>query len=155
MNKEGGGKENGWEEKEREEKKKSVNHFRPFFLFDFFLPSIFSFQFLSLSTLENFKSTMSWQAYVDTNLVGTKKITKAAIHGHDGSLWATSKGFAVSNPLDKYLTFLLLFSLSFSYPSQLSSLLLWVPFSRRWKNKNLPHSLRWFLSTPSSFPASG
>ncbi len=38
---------------------------------------------------------MSWQAYVDSNLVGTKKITKAAIHGHDGSLWATSKGFSV------------------------------------------------------------
>lgn len=38
---------------------------------------------------------MSWQAYVDTNLVGTKKILKAAIYGHDGSLWATSQGFNV------------------------------------------------------------
>ncbi|RKO83682.1 hypothetical protein BDK51DRAFT_37631 [Blyttiomyces helicus] len=36
-----------------------------------------------------------WMAYVDTNLVGTKKITRAAIHGLDGSLWATSKGFSV------------------------------------------------------------
>eukprot|EP00842_Homolaphlyctis_polyrhiza_P002316 jgi/Hompol1/3085/HPOL_003115-RA len=39
---------------------------------------------------------MSWQAYVDSNLVGTGKIARAAIHGHDGSLWATSKGFSVS-----------------------------------------------------------
>ncbi|KAI9018381.1 profilin [Hyaloraphidium curvatum] len=41
---------------------------------------------------------MSWQAYVDNNLLGTAKVTKAAIHGHDGSLWATSKGFAISAP---------------------------------------------------------
>jgi profilin len=38
---------------------------------------------------------MSWQAYVDTNLVGTGKVSKAAIHGHNGALWATSKGFNV------------------------------------------------------------
>jgi hypothetical protein len=38
---------------------------------------------------------MSWQQYVDSNLVGTKKVTKAAIHGLDGSVWATSKGFNV------------------------------------------------------------
>lgn len=35
------------------------------------------------------------QAYVDTNLVGTGKLTKAALFGHDGSLWATSAGFNV------------------------------------------------------------
>ena len=40
---------------------------------------------------------MSWQAYVDSNLVGTGKLNKAAIHGHDGSLWATSKGFSISS----------------------------------------------------------
>jgi len=34
---------------------------------------------------------MSWQAYVDNNLVGSKSITKAAIVGLDGSRWATSK----------------------------------------------------------------
>ncbi|KAG4108122.1 profilin [Neocallimastix lanati (nom. inval.)] len=39
---------------------------------------------------------MSWQAYVDQNLLGTGKIAQAAIHGHDGSTWATSAGFAVS-----------------------------------------------------------
>ncbi len=39
---------------------------------------------------------MSWQQYVDSNLVGTGKVTKGAIHGHNGALWATSKGFNVS-----------------------------------------------------------
>jgi profilin len=38
---------------------------------------------------------MSWQAYVDTNLVGTGKIAKAAIIGQDGSSWACSQGFNV------------------------------------------------------------
>ncbi|KAG9325405.1 hypothetical protein KVV02_002641 [Mortierella alpina] len=38
---------------------------------------------------------MSWQAYVDSNLVGTGKVEKAAIFGLDGSLWATSAGFNV------------------------------------------------------------
>ena len=47
---------------------------------------------------------MSWQAYVDTNLVGTGKITKAAIHGHDGSLWATSKGFSVNTTFFSHST---------------------------------------------------
>ncbi len=36
---------------------------------------------------------MSWQAYVDSNLVGSKGASKAAIFGHDGSKWATSAGF--------------------------------------------------------------
>ncbi|KAI8915066.1 profilin [Entophlyctis helioformis] len=39
---------------------------------------------------------MSWQAYVDNSLIGTGKVTHAAIHGHDSSLWATSKGFSIS-----------------------------------------------------------
>eukprot|EP00158_Paraphelidium_tribonemae_P008184 Partr_v1_DN28501_c0_g1_i1_m73382 putative Binds to actin and affects the structure of the cytoskeleton. At high concentrations, profilin prevents the polymerization of actin, whereas it enhances it at low concentrations (By len=39
---------------------------------------------------------MSWQAYVDTNLVGTGKVSMAAIHGHNGTVWATSKGFSAS-----------------------------------------------------------
>merc|ERR1711941_228550 len=41
-------------------------------------------------------SSMSWQTYVDTNLVGTGAVTQAAIIGHDGNTWATSAGFAVS-----------------------------------------------------------
>ena len=36
---------------------------------------------------------MSWQSYVDQNMVGTKKITAAGIFGHDKSAWAVSSGF--------------------------------------------------------------
>ena len=39
---------------------------------------------------------MSWQEYVDNNLVGTGHVKKAAIVGHDGSTWAASAGFSVS-----------------------------------------------------------
>jgi len=39
---------------------------------------------------------MSWQAYVDTNLVGTQKIAKASILGQQGGVWATSSGFTLS-----------------------------------------------------------
>ncbi|KAH6688009.1 profilin [Plectosphaerella plurivora] len=40
---------------------------------------------------------MSWQAYVDTSLVGTGHIDKAAIISIAGdSVWATSAGFTVS-----------------------------------------------------------
>ncbi|KAF9183709.1 profilin, required for normal timing of actin polymerization in response to thermal stress [Haplosporangium sp. Z 767] len=39
---------------------------------------------------------MSWQTYVDNNLVGTGKVSKGAIYGLDGSVWATSPGFNVS-----------------------------------------------------------
>ena len=39
---------------------------------------------------------MSWQAYVDSNLVGTGHVSKAAIHGIDGSVWATSAGLSIS-----------------------------------------------------------
>jgi profilin len=39
---------------------------------------------------------MSWQAYVDNNLVGSKQLEKAAIHGLDGAKWATSAGFAAT-----------------------------------------------------------
>lgn len=34
---------------------------------------------------------MSWQSYVDDQLVGTGNVTGAAIIGHDGNVWA-SKG---------------------------------------------------------------
>ncbi|KAF9527266.1 profilin [Crepidotus variabilis] len=36
---------------------------------------------------------MSWQTYVDSNLVGSGKVTKAAIIGLQGGLWAKSSGF--------------------------------------------------------------
>ncbi|KAJ1566891.1 hypothetical protein HK096_000071, partial [Nowakowskiella sp. JEL0078] len=40
---------------------------------------------------------MSWDAYT-SNLIAQKSIHKAAIHGHDGSTWASSPGFAISGP---------------------------------------------------------
>ncbi|KAF8638456.1 hypothetical protein AX17_002190 [Amanita inopinata Kibby_2008] len=39
---------------------------------------------------------MSWQAYVDTNLVGSGRVTKAAILGLQGGVWASSAGFTLS-----------------------------------------------------------
>ncbi|KAG0327131.1 profilin, required for normal timing of actin polymerization in response to thermal stress [Podila horticola] len=46
---------------------------------------------------------MSWQSYVDSNLVGTHKVSKATIIGLDGSLWATSAGFQVGGEEAKKL----------------------------------------------------
>ncbi|CAF9919582.1 MAG: profilin, required for normal timing of actin polymerization in response to thermal stress [Alectoria fallacina] len=40
---------------------------------------------------------MSWQAYVDTSLVGTGNLDRAAIFNtHGTSVWASTHGFAVS-----------------------------------------------------------
>lgn len=39
---------------------------------------------------------MSWQDYVNKQLMGSKCVTKAAIVGHDGNVWAKSDGFEVS-----------------------------------------------------------
>ncbi|KAI0826713.1 profilin [Trametes gibbosa] len=39
---------------------------------------------------------MSWQAYVDTNLVGSGKISKAAIIGLAGGVWASTPGYTLS-----------------------------------------------------------
>jgi len=39
---------------------------------------------------------MSWQSYVDDQLVGTKNLTKGALLGLDGNTWATSPGFKVT-----------------------------------------------------------
>eukprot|EP00999_Lentomonas_sp_LEN2_P001447 NODE_2489_length_560_cov_77.891455_g2439_i0.p1 GENE.NODE_2489_length_560_cov_77.891455_g2439_i0~~NODE_2489_length_560_cov_77.891455_g2439_i0.p1 ORF type:complete len:127 (-),score=32.99 NODE_2489_length_560_cov_77.891455_g2439_i0:71-451(-) len=38
---------------------------------------------------------MSWQPYVDNNLIGTKQVSAAAIVGFNGSQWAASPGFTV------------------------------------------------------------
>jgi hypothetical protein len=38
-------------------------------------------------------------AYVDTNLLGSGRIAKAAIVGQQGGVWASSAGFTVSHPL--------------------------------------------------------
>ncbi|CAG8569692.1 27900_t:CDS:2 [Dentiscutata erythropus] len=37
---------------------------------------------------------MSWQTYIDEQLLGTGKISKAGIYGHDGTLWAGSPNFS-------------------------------------------------------------
>jgi len=36
---------------------------------------------------------MSWQTYVDSNLLGTGKVSKAAIIGLQGGIWANSLGY--------------------------------------------------------------
>ena len=39
---------------------------------------------------------MSWQDYVDKQLMASRCVTKAAIAGHDGNVWAKSEAFEVS-----------------------------------------------------------
>lgn len=39
---------------------------------------------------------MSWQAYIDNNLVSSGKIHSAAIYAHDGSIWAISPSISLS-----------------------------------------------------------
>ncbi len=39
---------------------------------------------------------MSWQSYVDDQLMATKLVKHAVICGHDGNIWAQSSGFTVS-----------------------------------------------------------
>lgn len=39
---------------------------------------------------------MSWQDYVDKQLMASRCVTKAAIAGHDGNVWAKSDGFDIS-----------------------------------------------------------
>jgi len=39
---------------------------------------------------------MSWQSYVDDQLLATKMVSAAAIAGHDGNIWAKSAGFNCS-----------------------------------------------------------
>uniref|UniRef100_A0A182WGT2 Profilin n=1 Tax=Anopheles minimus TaxID=112268 RepID=A0A182WGT2_9DIPT len=36
---------------------------------------------------------MSWQDYVDNQLLASQCVSKAAIAGHDGGVWAKSEGF--------------------------------------------------------------
>lgn len=38
---------------------------------------------------------MSWQSYIDDQLLNTKMVTHAVICGHDGNIWATSSDFSV------------------------------------------------------------
>jgi profilin len=59
---------------------------------------------------------MSWQSYVDTNLVGTGSVTKAAIVGHDGGSWAASAGFSIG--ADEAKALVAAFSVRSSFSSQ-------------------------------------
>ncbi|EIW55824.1 profilin [Trametes versicolor FP-101664 SS1] len=58
---------------------------------------------------------MSWQAYVDTNLIGTGKIQKAAIIGLAGGVWASSPGYTLSAEEQKAIV------TGFENPSSLQS----------------------------------
>lgn len=51
-------------------------------------------------------------AYVDDNLVGSKKLSKAAIVGAQGGVWAASSGFTVRR--DQLLLWIILTNLSTS-----------------------------------------
>merc|ERR1712209_130980 len=42
------------------------------------------------------RTTMSWQSYVDDQLISTNMIKNAVIAGHDGNTWASSAGFNVT-----------------------------------------------------------
>jgi profilin len=44
---------------------------------------------------------MSWQAYVDNHLMGSQKLMHAAILDLDGSSWAKSPDFSVSELKDQ------------------------------------------------------
>merc|ERR1712098_394240 len=55
------------------------------------------------SNHHNNKNNMSWQSYVDDQLLATKMVSKAAICGHDGNVWATSSGFGVTAPELKFI----------------------------------------------------
>ncbi|XP_070500427.1 profilin [Chironomus tepperi] len=39
---------------------------------------------------------MSWQDYVDNQLIASQCVSKACIAGHDGGVWAKSEGFDIT-----------------------------------------------------------
>lgn len=45
---------------------------------------------------------MSWQDYVDKQLVASGFVNHAAIIGNDGALWAKSANFNVSRPTHRF-----------------------------------------------------
>ncbi|KAH7102447.1 profilin [Auriculariales sp. MPI-PUGE-AT-0066] len=48
---------------------------------------------------------MSWQtAYVDANLVGSGKVSRAAIVGQQGGIWASSPGYTLSPEEQQHIT---------------------------------------------------
>jgi hypothetical protein len=57
------------------------------------LPLLFVYRRSRTKPLNNMSS---WQDYVDKHLLASRCVTKAAIAGHDGNVWAKSEGFDVS-----------------------------------------------------------
>merc|ERR1712058_220149 len=49
-----------------------------------------------LTPLHTTSINMSWQSYVDDQLISTNMIKNAVIAGHDGNIWASSAGFNVT-----------------------------------------------------------
>lgn len=49
---------------------------------------------------------MSWQDYVDNQLLASQCVSRAAIAGHDGGIWAKSEGFDVSTNLYRNFLFI-------------------------------------------------
>ncbi|KAE8329910.1 profilin-1A [Aspergillus sergii] len=47
---------------------------------------------------------MSWQSYIDSNLVGSGKFSRAAILGQQGGVWAASPGYELSTEEQKEVT---------------------------------------------------
>merc|ERR1711942_4695 len=58
---------------------------------------------VTTTSLNNKNKKMSWQSYVDDQLLATKMVSQAAICGHDGNVWATSAGFGVTAPELKHI----------------------------------------------------
>jgi len=54
------------------------------------------FKLKNLFSSNSHNLTMSWQSYVDDQLLNTKMVTHAVICGHDGNIWASSNNFAVT-----------------------------------------------------------
>lgn len=73
--------------------------FPPVSLFILFYPLLLIL-FILRSSLSIISIIMSWQSYVDDQLIATGMISKAVICGHDGNIWAQSAGFNVSGSVD-------------------------------------------------------
>ena len=73
---------------------------------------------------------MSWQAYVDDQLMSTKMVTHAVICGHDGNIWAQSTGFSVSSKLliKTFLTWILIETNRFESNILTSFFQVWIFF---------------------------
>merc|ERR1712002_852175 len=56
--------------------------------------SVCSFVFLLASISRNIYPIMSWQEYINTQMVG-KNLKEAAIAGTDGNIWAKSSSFDI------------------------------------------------------------